>query len=95
MNKKIQMKRTRADGKSTLLDQLKRGGAGADDSQEYKKSLITLPISDVAWISKEVERHRKTTKMRLNKSQLVQVALEYMRQGGGLTEALKKVTEGS
>ena len=91
--KKIQMGQTRAHGKANILDQLERGGAKADTTQEYKKNLITLPISDVAWIGREVERHRKNTKMRLNKSQLVQVALEYMRQGGGLTEALKKITK--
>ena len=89
------MKPTRAAGKSDFLEQMQRGGARADTNHEYKKKLITLPVSDVAWISREVERHRKTTKMRLNDSQLVQVALEYMRRGGGLTEALKKVTEGS
>ena len=83
---------TRAEGKADILDQLQRGGAKADNSHEYKKNLITLPTTDAAWITREVERHRKTTKMRLNKSQLVQVALEYMRQGGGLTEVLRKIT---
>ena len=73
-----------------MLEQARHSPTPTDGSR-VKKALYSLPITDHAWIIRELERYRRDTKMRLNKSQLVQVALELLRNRGGLREALKEL----
>jgi hypothetical protein len=93
--KPLKMKHpTGASGKADIFDspaETPTPAAKPGKAQGYKKALVTLPVSDVAWIARSIESHRKNTRTRVSKSEVVRVGLELIRREGGLTEALKKI----
>jgi hypothetical protein len=92
---KIQMRTTRAFGKADLLDDKPQASEEPRTTSrtEYKKTLVTLPVSDIAWVSDEARRHRKERKLQMNKSEVIQIALQFMRKKGGLRQALKEIAD--
>lgn len=90
---KINMKPSRAKGKSEALERAVLSPTTAGKGQDYKKALFVLPITDISWLDAEIERFRRSTKRRTNKSQVVQVALELLRKRGGYESALKEISE--
>ena len=84
---KIQMKKTRA------AEFQERQAAAAEPTprekdRDYKQATFWLPLTDLAWIDAEIERYRKATKVRLKKSHIVHIALELVRQRGGIDQAI-------
>lgn len=57
----------------------------------YKKTLVSMTTSDLAWLDLQVKQYRRDTGTPITKSQLIRVALELLRQHG-VREAIKKTS---
>lgn len=93
MSRPLNVKPSRARGRSNALEPAATP-TPLPSRDAYKKALYVLPVSDLAWITDEIDRHRKATKIRLTKSDVVHIALEYLRKRGGVTQAQKEISQG-
>ena len=88
---KIQMQRTRAHGKAGLALSEAVGQPAPAPSGATKKILVSLPVTDVVWLSKQAEQSPRQLGVRLSKSEIVRVALELVRKEGGLARVVEIV----
>lgn len=85
---KIQMKKTRAAEFEERQAVSAVPPTPREKDRDYKQATFWLPLTDLAWIDAEIERYRKATKVRLKKSHIVHIALELVRQRGGIDQAI-------
>lgn len=61
------------------------------DGVVYKKTLVSMTTTDLAWLDQQVKQYRRDTGNPMTKSQLIRFALELLRQHG-VREAIKRTS---